>query len=414
MTYEKPTEKQLKLYADITIEIGVNLQKNQELVINSDVEQAFFARILAKSAYEHGCSKVSMIWRDEVFTHLRYQNESVESASKIEQFKIDERNYATEKNAATITILSDDPELFTDIPSDFLAECSKQKNIAFEKYYEFVMKDGIRWNLIAVPSLNWAKKISPDLDDEQAVNRLWHLIFKTMRLDTADPVKAWKNHQSDLHKKADKLNSYQFKSLHYTNSLGTDLYVGLPKNYVFQGCGEQALDGITFTANMPTEEIFSAPDKYHVNGKVFASLPLFYNGVRIENFGFEFKNGQIIDFWAEKGYDVLSKLLDTDEGSRYLGEVALVQYDSPIRNLETLFYETLFDENASCHFAIGEAYPSCINGGTELSRKELDEKGLNYSLEHVDFMVGTKDLDIDGILPDGKIIPVFRKGGFCF
>lgn len=419
-TYTKPTSDQLKKYADLVIEIGVNLQKNQELVINSDVEQADFVHIIAQSAYEHGSSKVSVIYRDEVFTHLRYQNESVEKAASIEQFKIDERNYALQSRAATITILSDDPELFTDIPVEFMAECSRQKNIAYEKYYEAVMKDAIRWNLIAVPSVNWAKKISPKLDEEQAVNRLWHLIFRTMRLENEDgseindPIAEWKEHQNRLHARAKKLNEYGFKSLRYKNSLGTDLEVGLPENYIFQGCGEDALDGVTFTANMPTEEIFSAPHKYRVNGKVFASLPLFYNGTRIENFGFEFKDGKIINFWAEKGYDVLSHLLDTDEGSHYLGEVALVQYDSPIRNLETLFYETLFDENASCHLAIGEAYPSCIEGGTDLTKEELDKKGLNYSLEHVDFMVGTADLNIDGVLPNGDTVPVFRNGSFCF
>ncbi|MCR4789558.1 MAG: aminopeptidase [Treponemataceae bacterium] len=414
MKYSKPTDEMLKKYADLVIKIGVNLQEGQELVINADVHDAEFSHLITESAYEHGCKKVTMLWRDEIFTHLRYSHEEIEVASKVENYQIEERNYAVEKKAAYITIVSEDPELFSDIKAEYLAECSKNKNKAFENFYSVSMKNGIRWNIIAVPSLKWAKKISPDLNDQDAINRLWHLIFKTMRLDRENPVKEWQDHQKKLKERSEYLNEKQFSAFHYTNSLGTDLTLGLPENYIFQGCGEEALDGITFTANMPSEEIFSAPDKYRVNGKVYASLPLIYNGTKIEKFGFEFKDGKVVDFWAEKGYEVLKHLLDTDNGSRYLGEVALVQYDSPIRNLETLFYETLFDENASCHLALGESYPSCIQNGIEMTREELDKKGLNYSLEHVDFMVGTKDLNIDGIQKDGKILPVFRNGTFCF
>ena len=414
MIYEKPSSVQLKKYADLVIEVGVNLQNDQELVIKADVHDAFFCHILAKSAYEHGCKKVSMIWSDEFLSHLRMQNETQETICQIEDFVVAQRNYALDKNAAYIGIISQDPELLNDIPSDYLANYSKANSLAFAHFYDEIGKNGIRWNLIAIPSLNWAKKISPDLSDEQAINKLWYLIFKAMRLDCENPSAEWKKHQQNLKNRSEILNSYQFTELHYKNSLGTDLHVGLPQNYIFQGCGEEAMDGVVFTANMPSEEIFSAPHKERVNGKVVASLPLFYNCTKIENFGFEFENGKVVNFWAQTGYDVLKNLLKTDNGSSFLGEVALVQYDSPIRNLETLFYETLFDENASCHLALGDAYPSCVQNGTEMTKEELAKCGLNSSIEHVDFMIGTQDLDIDGIKADGSVVPVFRAGKFCF
>ena len=407
-------KSKLEQYAQLVIKIGVNLQENQELVINADVSDCEFARIIADVAYKNKAKKVTMMWRDELFTKMRYENEQLETLVDIPQYQIDERNYAVEKSSAYLCILSEDPNLMKDISPKILAETSKAKNIAFQKFYDASMKNQIRWNLIAVPSVSWAKTIFPELSNEDAVNKLWEYIFKTMRLDKNNPIEEWQKHISQLKTRSEFLNNANLKELHYKNSIGTDLIIGLPENYLFEGCGEKALDGVPFVANMPTEEIFTAPHRLKVDGKVVASMPLVYNGTKIENFGFTFEKGRIVDFFAESGYEVLKNLIETDEGSHYLGEVALVQFNSPIRNLNTLFYNTLFDENASCHLAIGEAYPSCLKDGSAKSKTELFELGLNDSLEHVDFMIGTSDLQIDGITKDENKISIFKDGNFVF
>ena len=407
-------KSKLEQYAELVIKIGVNLQENQELVINADVSDCEFARIIADVAYKNKAKKVTMMWRDELFTKMRYENEQLETLVDIPQYQIDERNYAVEKSSAYLCILSEDPNLMKDISPKILAETSKAKNIAFQKFYDASMKNQIRWNLIAVPSVSWAKTIFPELSNEDAVNKLWEYIFKTMRLDKSNPIEEWQKHISQLKTRSEFLNNANLKELHYKNSIGTDLVIGLPENYLFEGCGEKALDGVPFVANMPTEEIFTAPHRLKVDGKVVASMPLVYNGTKIENFGFTFEKGRIVDFFAESGYEVLKNLIETDEGSHYLGEVALVQFNSPIRNLNTLFYNTLFDENASCHLAIGEAYPSCLKDGSAKSKTELFELGLNDSLEHVDFMIGTSDLQIDGITKDENKISIFKDGNFVF
>ena len=407
-------KSKLEQYAELVIKIGVNLQENQELVINADVSDCEFARIIADVAYKNKAKKVTMMWRDELFTKMRYENEQLETLVDIPQYQIDERNYAVEKSSAYLCILSEDPNLMKDISPKILAETSKAKNIAFQKFYDASMKNQIRWNLIAVPSVSWAKTIFPELSNEDAVNKLWEYIFKTMRLDKNNPIEEWQKHISQLKTRSEFLNNANLKELHYKNSIGTDLIIGLPENYLFEKKKKKALDGIPFVANMPTEEIFTAPHRLKVDGKVVASMPLVYNGTKIENFGFTFEKGRIVDFFAESGYEVLKNLIETDEGSHYLGEVALVQFNSPIRNLNTLFYNTLFDENASCHLAIGEAYPSCLKDGSAKSKTELFELGLNDSLEHVDFMIGTSDLQIDGITKDENKISIFKDGNFVF
>lgn len=403
-------KSKLEQYAQLVIKIGVNLQENQELVINADVSDCEFARIIADVAYKNKAKKVTMMWRDELFTKMRYENEQLETLVDIPQYQIDERNYAVEKSSAYLCILSEDPNLMKDISPKILAETSKAKNIAFQKFYDASMKNQIRWNLIAVPSVSWAKTIFPELSNEDAVNKLWEYIFKTMRLDKNNPIEEWQKHISQLKTRSEFLNNANLKELHYKNSIGTDLIIGLPENYLFEGCGEKALDGVPFVANMPTEEIFTAPHRLKVDGKVVASMPLVYNGTKIENFGFTFEKGRIVDFFAESGYEVLKNLIETDEGSHYLGEVALVQFNSPIRNLNTLFYNTLFDENASCHLAIGKGYPTTVFGGEKLSKSELKSLGLNDSSEHIDFMIGTDDLSVTGVTDNGEEFTLFTNG----
>ena len=262
-----------------------------------------------------------------------------------------------------------------------------------------------------LPWLAWAKKVVPDLGEEEAVEKMWELILTAARSDK-DGIAQWKEHVANLAKRNEFLNKEQFAALTFRNAHGTDLTLKMPENYVFMGGREQTRGGVPFAANMPTEEVFSAPHKYGANGTVASSLPLVHNGKIVRDFGFTFKDGKIVDYYAAEGADVLKGILDTDEGSRYLGEVALVPYESPIRQLGVLFYSTLFDENASCHLAIGKAYASSVVGGDDMSPEEREAAGINVSFEHVDFMFGTADMLVQGIRKDGTVVDIIKDGSF--
>jgi aminopeptidase len=252
----------------------------------------------------------------------------------------------------------------------------------------------------------------PDLSDEEALEKQWAYVHKTLRLDEEDYLGAWKKHQEALARRSKYLNDAKIKTFHYKNSIGTDFTIGMPKGYMFTGAVEKSLSGLNFTANLPTEEVFSSPDKNTAEGVLVSALPLVRNGVIIENFSLTFEKGRIVDYKAEKGYETLKQIIETDEGSHYLGEIAIIGYDSPIQNLKALFYETLFDENASCHFAIGRAFPACLENGANMTKAELAEAGLNDSLQHVDFMVGTADLSITATTESGEVIDIFVNGNW--
>lgn len=405
-------EKMLKKYASLIVGTGVNVQKGEEVYVNAPIVAAKFALAVAEAAYKRGAKKVTLIYNDELFTKLRYENEQKDVLAEVEAWHIARMDNAVEKRAAYISILAEDPMLLSKVDPDLIAAVSKARRTALKKFYDATMSNQIKWCIAAHPSEAWAKKIFPKESPEKAVEKLWEMIFAVMRLEGDDPVKAWEKHVEDLGKRSKFLNKHRFASLRYKNSIGTDFTVGLPDDYVFMGGGDKAANGCVFIANMPTEEVFSAPHKDKAEGKLVSSMPLVFSGSVIDNFSLTFKGGKVVDFSAEKGYDVLKNLLDTDEGMRRLGEVALVQYDSPISNLKTLFYNTLFDENASCHFALGRAYPSCVKNGDDLPPETLAKMGLNSSIEHVDFMIGTKDLSIVGIKADGSEIEIFKNGNF--
>lgn len=404
-------EQTLKRYAELIIKVGVNLQKGEDLVINATTDSAFFTRFVAEKGYEAGAKSVTVLWSDEPLNKMKIQNESLETLTDFPEWLVKSREYVVDKKATYVAILAEDPEIYKDIPPEKVAAVSRARRQAYNRFYEASMSNEIRWCLVAIPNLAWAKKVSPTLKDEEAVRYLWSLIFKTMRLDKPDSVKAWRDHQDRLKSLCKIMTNKKFEFLKYKNSLGTDFSIGLPKGYYFTGGCETGRDGIEFSANMPTEEIFTAPDRKTANGKVVASMPLFYNGNRIEDFYFVFKDGKVVEYDAKIGKNILKELLDTDDGSKYLGEVALVEYNSPIQNLKTLFYNTLFDENASCHLALGKAYP-CIAGSETMTKEELSSLGLNESLEHVDFMLGTPDLSIIGIDNAGNETIIFKDGNF--
>ncbi len=403
----------LEKYADLIVKTGVNVQQGQILVIFSPIECASFARTIAGVAYQAGARDVVISYKDELFSKLRFLQAPEEVFEEFPAWQKEFYLSYVKQGAAFISIAASDPELLKDVSPERVAKVQKTSSIALKEYRERLMSNKNAWCVVSIPTVSWAKKVFPQLPDNEAVDALWEAIFKTVRVGDEDPVVAWEEHKKNLKVSAEFLNRHQFKFLRYKNSLGTDVEIELPEGHIWLGGSEYTPDGVEFIANMPTEEVFTLPKKTGANGTVVSSMPLNYNGNLIENFSLTFKDGKIIEFTAEKGYEVLKKLIETDEGSCYLGEVALVPYDSPISNAKILYYNTLFDENASCHLAIGKAYPVCIKDGKNMSKEELDELGVNDSLTHVDFMIGTKDLEIIGITATGQEIPVFKNGNFA-
>lgn len=403
----------LKKYAELSVRVGVNLQKGQTLVINSPIECADFVRLIAKEAYNAGAKDVHVEWNDEELTLIKFLNAPEESFSSFPKWKADGYEYLAKNDAAFLSISASNPELLKDVDSKRISEANKAKSIALKKYREYIMNSTVSWSVVSIPTRSWAKKVFSDLPEEKAMEKLWENIFKIVRVDKNSPLEAWSEHLNNLKNKVDFLNDKKLRKLHFL-SKDTDLTIELPEKHLWAGGGEHNSKGTYFVANMPTEEVFTLPLKTGVNGKVKSTKPLNYSGNLIENFTLIFKEGKVVDFSAEKGYETLKKLLDTDEGSCYLGEVALVPYDSPISNSDVIFYNTLFDENASCHLALGEAYPTCLEGGSEMSSEELNKAGANISLTHVDFMIGSADLNITGETNSGEIVDIFKHGNWAF
>lgn len=407
-------ENLLKKYAKLAIYQGVNVQKNQTLVISSPIECAEFTRMLVEEAYIKGAKEVVVQWNDELTGKLKYKYSPMEVFETVPEWVKESRLSYAKEGACFLSISASDPELLKDVDPKKVATFRKASSIASREFSSRLMSNENAWSIVSIPTVGWAKKVFPNVSEDEAVEKLWNAIFKIVRVDSQDPVKAWEEHKNTLKKNMDFLNSKRFKSLHYTNSLGTDLIIQLPEKHLWAGGAEFTQDGTEFIANMPTEEIFSMPKKTGVNGKVVSSMPLNYGGNLINNFSLTFKDGKVVDFSAEEGYETLKNLLDTDEGAKYLGEVALVPYNSPISNSNIIFFNTLYDENASCHLAFGKAYSLCIKDGEKMSEEELLKEGANDSLTHVDFMIGTKDLQITGTTYDNEKFDIFVNGNWAF
>ena len=407
-------ENLLKKYAKLAIYQGVNVQKNQTLVISSPIECAKFTRMLVEEAYIKGAKEVVVQWNDELTGKLKYKYSPMEVFETVPEWVKESRLSYAKEGACFLSISASDPELLKDVDPKKVATFRKASSIASREFSSRLMSNENAWSIVSIPTVGWAKKVFPNVSEDEAVEKLWDAIFKIVRVDSQDPVKAWEEHKNTLKKNMDFLNSKRFKSLHYTNSLGTDLIIQLPEKHLWAGGAEFTQDGTEFIANMPTEEIFSMLKKTGVNGKVVSSMPLNYGGNLINNFSLTFKDGKVVDFSAEEGYETLKNLLDTDEGAKYLGEVALVPYNSPISNSNIIFFNTLYDENASCHLAFGKAYSLCIKDGEKMSEEELLKEGANDSLTHVDFMIGTKDLQITGTTYDNEKFDIFVNGNWAF
>lgn len=319
-----------------------------------------------------------------------------------------------EMGAAYLAIAASDPETLKGVDPDRLVRSQKSGSVLRKTFDRLQMSNGFPWCIASVPIPSWAATVFPELPEDQAMEKLWDAILRSVRIQgDGTAVSAWRQHLDTLSRRKDLLNKYHFKYLHYTNSLGTDLTIQLPEDHLWASGNSVMKNGVEFVANMPTEEIFTAPLKTGINGVVYSAMPLVDSGNIIDKFYFIIRDGKIVEAHAEKGEEFLKAAISVDEGASYFGEVALVPYDSPISNQKILFYNTLFDENASCHLAFGEAYPECIEGGESMTREEVQAHGLNYSLTHVDFMVGTADLSIVGTTHDGREIPVFINGNFA-
>ena len=404
----------LKKYAMLAVNTGVNIKKDNILVITSPIETAEFARLIAKEAYNFGAKEVIVHYSDQQLTKIKLENSSLETISDYPSWMAEGYNYYARQGACFISIAANDPDGLKGVSVEKIGESQKARTTALKEYYDNSMSNKCRWCVLSVPTLSWAKKVFPNLSDEKALESLWDVIFKTVRVDTKDPIKAWENHNAYLEEKIKFMNENNFKSVHLKSSNGTDLNIELPEGHIWAGGSEEDVKGIPFNANMPTEEIFTLPKKTGVNGIVYSSKPLSYGGNLIDNFSITFKDGRAIDFTAETGYDILKQMLESDEGAKYLGEVAFVPYNSPISNSKLIFFNTLFDENAACHLALGRAYESSVKNADKYSEEELEKMGVNNSVIHVDFMIGTSDLEITGINKNGETIKIFSNGNWTF
>lgn len=401
-------------YAELIIREGVNLKPGQPLFITGYVENYQFVRLVAEAAYAYGAKEVHIRWVDEVISRLTYLHGSEDLFTAYPAWQKSMFEHYDNQHAAYVHIHAANPEAYKGVDATRLQTASITQRKALADHTALTMNNNLAWCVAGAPSIAWAKKVFPQLNADAAMEALWDAILKSSRAGGADPAAEWHKHCETLDSRAKWLNAQQFTSLHYTNSLGTDLTIALPKEHIWEGGGSLTTDGHWFSPNIPTEEIFTAPHRLGVNGCVMASMPLVYQGDVIENIELTFKDGLVTAHKASKNQALLENLLAVDEGSRRLGEVALVPYDSPISNQNILFYDTLYDENASCHLALGKAYPTCLAGSVSLTKEQQLEAGLNESLEHEDFMIGTADLSIVGTKSDGTTVDIFAAGNFAF
>lgn len=406
-------QEKLQEYARLLVRVGLNVQKGQRLVISSPVECAYFARMCAEEAYAVGCVEVVMNWSDDAMTRMKYLYAGEEVFDTVPEWRSRFFNDHALEGAAYLAISATDPENLKGVDHRRIVRSQQASGKALKDFERLQMCSGFPWCIASIPIPSWAETVFPGLPAGEAMEKLWDAIFAAVRIDgDGTCVEKWRRHLDTLHARMKKMNDLRFRSLHYTNALGTDLTVELPEDHIWEAGDDVTLSGQPYIANIPTEELFTSPLKTGVNGVVYSAMPLAHDGTIIDKFHFVVREGKIVEARAEKGEEALKGAISVDEGACYFGEVALVPYDSPISNQNILFYNTLFDENAACHIAFGEAYP-CLEGGQQMSKEELKARGLNDSITHVDFMVGTPDLSIVGTTRDGREIPVFTDGNFA-
>ena len=404
-------EQKIDKLAELAVKTGVSLQKGQDLLLTSPIEALPLVRKVVEHAYKAGANLVTPLFSDPEITVSRFKYASDQSFDKATNWLYNGMSEAFDNNTARLAIVGEDPLLLSGQDPSKVSRANKATSIAAKPAMERITRFDINWNLISWPGKAWARQMFPELDEENAQRKLADAIFTASRVNSSDPISEWKKHNINLRKWSDWLNSQNFYAISYKGP-GTNLTVGLADDHEWMGGASKAQNGVICNPNIPSEEVFTTPHAYRVDGEVCATKPLSHQGSLIENIKVKFEKGKIIEAYASKGEEVLLKVLDSDEGARRLGEVALVPDDSPISNTGLLFYNTLFDENAACHIALGQCYAKCFKG-EQLSKEEIASKGGNSSMIHIDWMIGSNKIDIDGVFKDGTKVPIFRQGNWA-
>ena len=405
-------QKILENYAKLIVRSGLNVQEGQEVIIRAELDQPEFVSMTVEECYRVGAKKVTVEWTHQAITGIHTKYQSTETLGKVEKWEEEKLRHQAEILPCELYLMSEDPDGLADADQEKMAR-ARQMKYPVIKPYKDQMENKQQWCIAAVPGRAWAKKVFPELPEEERMEKLWEaILFASRALE--DPMKAWREHDADLKKRCEYLNSLGLVQLEYHAGNGTDLRVGLIEDALFLGANERTLRGIDFNANIPSEEVFTSPKRGEAEGIVFASKPLSYQGQLIEDFWIHFENGRVSEVHAEKNEALLRKLIAMDESAAYLGECALVPYRSPISDLGITFYNTLFDENAACHLALGMGFTNCIRDYDKYTLEECRAKGVNDSILHEDFMIGTKDLSIIGRTKDGREVEIFRDGGWAF
>lgn len=405
-------QNKLAAYANLAIKLGLQIQSGDWLHLTINLDQANLAHLLVEAAYQAGARKVMVQWQDDQLQRLDLTYQSAADLQTSLPYQEEQLQFIATNHVKRLVVVSTDPAALQGIPTEKIAAYQQRQSKGLAAVRNATQNNQLSWLIIAAASPAWAQKVFPQLTAEAATEELWQAIFKANRVDQPDPIAAWQQHRDDLSARAARLNQYQFDALHY-QAPGTDLTIGLPKNHIWEAAGATNTQGECFIPNMPTEEVFTAPDWLRVDGTVSSTKPLSYAGTVLSGLQLTFKNGQVIAATAKQGQATLEQLLATDEGARHLGEVALVPDQSPISQSGLIFYNTLFDENASDHLALGAAYPFSVKNGTKLNKLQLQKAGLNVSQVHVDFMVGSAEMNIDGLTKTGEVVPLFRKGNWA-
>jgi aminopeptidase len=400
-------------YAGLAVRVGLNLQPGQRLIITSSIEAAPLVRLVAAEAYRAGARLVDVIWDDPQVTLARFQNAPRDSFEEFPHWKAQALEDIARNGDARLSISADDPDLLKGQDETLITTAQKAAGRNLTPFYDLLMRNNLNWLVMAMPVPAWAAKVFPNLPAEEQLEKLWDAVFEVCRMKLPDPLAAWEQHVTALVSRSRSLTEKHYRALHYT-APGTDLTIGLPEGHLWVSGRMKARNGIAFVPNLPTEEVFTLAHKDRIDGEISSTRPLSFAGQMIENMHLVFRAGKVVDFSASAGEEVLRGLIETDEGSHSLGEIALVPDSSPISRSGLMFYNTLFDENASCHLALGRAYSFTLQGGEDMTLEAFAAAGGNSSLQHVDFMVGSDRLDIDGIRTDGTSEPVFRKGEWAF
>lgn len=403
----------LEKYAQLIVKIGLNVQSGQQLLIQAPVASASLVRCIAASAYQVGAEFVDVMWNDVELDRVRLQHAPRDTFDVFPGWQVQGRLENAQHGGAMLTIVGQDPDAFEGQNLESITQMQRTAQQRLKPVYDYTMTQTINWCVVPFAGAGWAAKAFPDEASDRQVNALWNMLFEICRINHNDPLDAWHRHIDHLLARREALTQKRYAALRFTGP-GTDLHIGLPEAHAWKGGQATTKSGITFTPNLPTEEVLTLPHRERTEGVVSATKPLSYAGTVIERFSLTFQKGRVVEVNAGRGADILRKLIDTDDGAGRLGEVALVPHSSPISQTNKMFYNTLIDENAAHHIALGRAYRACLEGGTTMSSKAFQAAGGNDSAVHVDFMIGSEEVDVDGLLANGVADPIMRDGEWAF